>query len=165
MKPRANIRQRQLSLGIFVKTDSPQITEVLGTTDLDFVVVDAEHAPFDRLTLDRHMMAGRATGIPVIVRIPDTSAATIQSVLDLGAAGLLVPRVDNAEQAREVVARARYRNGSRGSWRRLKTDRSNTRGVWSTTTSASTSRQYRVRWTAPDGTTFTGPPTRSYRAP
>ncbi|MFA9270900.1 MAG: cellulase family glycosylhydrolase [Baekduiaceae bacterium] len=58
-----------------------------------------------------------------------------------------------------------YRNGSRGSWRRLKTDRSNTRGVWSTTTSASTSRQYRVRWTAPDGTTFTGPPTRSYRAP
>ena len=114
MKPRANIRQRQLSLGTFVKTDSPQITEVLGTTDLDFVVVDAEHAPFDRLTLDRHMMAGRAAGIPVIVRIPDTSPSTIQSVLDLGAAGLLVPRVDNAEQAREVVARARYRNGSRG---------------------------------------------------
>lgn len=58
-----------------------------------------------------------------------------------------------------------YRNGSKGSWRRLKTDRTNTRGVWSTTTSASTSRQYRARWTAPDGATFTGPPTRSYRAP
>ena len=114
MKTRGHIRQRALTLGTFVKTDSPQITEILGTTDLDFVVVDAEHAPFDRLALDRHMMAGRASGIPVLVRIPDTAPATIQSVLDLGAAGLLVPRVDSAAQAREIVSRARYRQGSRG---------------------------------------------------
>jgi hypothetical protein len=58
-----------------------------------------------------------------------------------------------------------YRNGVRGTWRRLKTDRTNTRGVWSTTTAARSTRQYRVRWTAPDGTRHTGPPTRSYRAP
>lgn len=51
-----------------------------------------------------------------------------------------------------------YRNGSKGAWRRLKTDRTNTRGVWSTSTSAKASRQYRVRW---DG--LVGPPTRSYR--
>ncbi len=58
-----------------------------------------------------------------------------------------------------------YRNGSTGSWRRLKTDRTSTRGVWSTRTSANAKRQYRVRWSNADGTTFTGPPTRSYRAP
>lgn len=58
-----------------------------------------------------------------------------------------------------------YRNGSRGAWRRLKSDRTNTRGVWSTRTSARSSRQYRVKWTAPDGTRHTGPATRSYRAP
>jgi 2-keto-3-deoxy-L-rhamnonate aldolase RhmA len=115
MKHRGNIRQRSLTLGTFVKTDSPQVTEILGTTDLDFVVVDAEHAPFDRLTLDRHMMAGRAAGIPVLVRLPDTAAATIQSVLDLGAAGILVPHVDRVAQAQEVVARAKFRaGGTRG---------------------------------------------------
>jgi hypothetical protein len=58
-----------------------------------------------------------------------------------------------------------YRNGSRGSWRRLKSDRTSTRGGWSTRTSARASRQYRVRWTAPDGARHAGPPTRSYRAP
>ena len=58
-----------------------------------------------------------------------------------------------------------YRSGSSSSWRRLKTDRTSTRGVWSTSTSANAKRQYRVRWTDADGTTFTGPPTRSYRAP
>ncbi|MBJ7332073.1 MAG: cellulase family glycosylhydrolase [Solirubrobacteraceae bacterium] len=51
-----------------------------------------------------------------------------------------------------------YRTGSGGTWRKLKTDRTSTRGVWGTTTSLSSSRQYRVRWEG-----FTGPPTRSYR--
>ncbi|RZJ26148.1 MAG: aldolase [Haliea sp.] len=115
MTHRGHIRDAQLTLGTFVKTDSPQVTEILGTTDLDFVVIDAEHAPFDRLLLDRHMMAGRAAGIPVLVRVPDTGAATVQSALDLGAAGILVPRIDNAQQAADVVSRAKFRNGgSRG---------------------------------------------------
>lgn len=115
MKERANIRAGALALGTFVKTDSAQVTEILGTTDLDFVVVDAEHAPFDRLALDRHMMAGRAARIPVWVRVPDKHPATFQSALDLGAAGLVVPRVDNAEQASQVVAQAKFRGGgSRG---------------------------------------------------
>jgi hypothetical protein len=45
----------------------------------------------------------------------------------------------------------------------LKSDTTNSDGYWSTTTSARSSRSYRVRWTAPNGTTYTGPPTRSYR--
>jgi 2-keto-3-deoxy-L-rhamnonate aldolase RhmA len=115
MKQRGNIRESQLTLGTFVKTDSPQVTEILGTTDLDFVVVDAEHAPFDRILLDRHMMAGRASGIPVLVRVPDGSGAAIQSALDLGAAGIVVPRVDSAQEAADVVSRAKFRQGgSRG---------------------------------------------------
>jgi len=54
-----------------------------------------------------------------------------------------------------------YRDGG-GSWRRLKTKTTSARGTWSTTTSVRASRRYRVRWTAPDGTVFTGPSTRSY---
>lgn len=111
---RNQIKNGGITIGTFVKTDSPHIVEVLGTTDLDFVVIDAEHAPFDRSSIDRMMIAGRAADIPVIVRIPDMSAATIGSVLDMGAAGILVPHVDSAEQAREVVSRASYRGGSRG---------------------------------------------------
>lgn len=103
-----------LQTGTFVKTASPHVIEVLGTTGLDFVVVDAEHAPFDRAMLDLMVLAGRAARIPVFVRIPEIHAATVLSCLDLGAAGLLVPHVDSAQQAREVVAMARYRGGVRG---------------------------------------------------
>lgn len=103
-----------LKTGTFIKTASPQVVEILGLTTLDFAVIDAEHAPFDRHMVDLMLMAGRAASLPLLVRIPDTSPSTILSVLDMGAAGLLVPHVDTPDEAKDIVARARYRGGVRG---------------------------------------------------
>lgn len=105
---------RPVEIGTFIKTVSPHIVEILGTTSLDFGVIDAEHAPFDRASLDLMMLAGRAARLPLYVRVPDYDGATILSTLDLGAAGIVVPHVDNAEQATQIVARARYHGGERG---------------------------------------------------
>ncbi|UUZ75241.1 aldolase/citrate lyase family protein [Polaromonas sp. P1(28)-13] len=101
-------------VGTFIKTSSPHIVEVLGTTALDFAVIDAEHAPLDRAALDLMMLAGRAAGLPLLVRISDCNPATIGSVLDMGAAGLLVPHVDSVADAQAVVNHAKFRNGTRG---------------------------------------------------
>jgi 2-keto-3-deoxy-L-rhamnonate aldolase RhmA len=113
MKPLIMSRET-VAHGTFVKTDSPQIIELLGLTALDFAVLDAEHAPFDRAAIDRMMMAARAAALPLLVRLPDTAAATIQNALDLGAAGIVVPHVDSATVARQVVGRAKFRGGERG---------------------------------------------------
>lgn len=102
------------SVATFVKTDSPQVVEVLGLCDLDYAVLDAEHAPFDRQTMDRMLLAAHAVGLPMLVRVPDHRDATILSVLDLGAHGIVVPHVDSAEQAAGVVAAARFVGGRRG---------------------------------------------------
>lgn len=96
-----------VTTGTFIKTAHPQVVEVLGTSGLAFAVIDAGHAPFDRNTLDLLMLTGRAAKLPLLVRIPDKAGPTILQVLDLGAAGLLVPHVNNAEEARSIVARAR----------------------------------------------------------
>lgn len=101
-------------LGTFVKTASPHVIEVLGTTRLDFVCIDAEHAPMDRAVLDIMVMAARTTRLQAFVRIPEINPAVVLSTLDIGATGLLVPHVDSAEQAAEVVAMARYKGGLRG---------------------------------------------------
>src|SRR6218665_1040971 len=77
-------------IGIFVKTGAPQLIEVLGTTALDFVVLDAEHAPFDRGMLDLMVLGGRAARLPGFIRIPEI------------------------DPAGEVVAMARSRGGRRG---------------------------------------------------
>lgn len=103
--------------GTFVKTASPQIIEILSFAQLDFVVIDAEHAPFDRRDIDIMVLAGRACNLPIFVRVPNTEASTLLSSLDLGVAGLVVPHVDTAEQARAIVANtkyAKYLGGQRG---------------------------------------------------
>lgn len=100
--------------GTFIKTPAPQIVEILALSGLDFAVVDAEHAPFDATTLDIMMLAGRAARLPLLVRVPDFSASVLLRTLDLGAAGVLVPHVDSADDARLVVQRCRYRAGVRG---------------------------------------------------
>lgn len=101
-------------IGTFVKTASSAVVEVLALAGLDFVVADAEHAPLDRRDLDLIVLAGRASGLPVLVRTPTDETSELLNALDLGACGIVVPHVDTFSQAREVVARMRYRNGVRG---------------------------------------------------
>ncbi len=101
-------------VGTFVKTTSPQVIEILGGCGLDFAVLDAEHAPYDRAALDLAMIAGRAAALPLFVRVLERNASGLLSVLDMGAAGVLVPHVDTEDDAREVVAHCRYVGGDRG---------------------------------------------------
>jgi 2-keto-3-deoxy-L-rhamnonate aldolase RhmA len=111
---RQRIRTREPVLGTFVKTAAYQVVEVLGINGLDFVIVDAEHAPFGMNTLDAMVLAGRAVDLPVLVRTPELAAVPIGQTLDLGAAGVVVPHVYNADRAQASVNAAKYSAGKRG---------------------------------------------------
>ncbi len=101
-------------IGTFIKTAAPEIVEVLGLAGLDFLVIDAEHAPFGRRELDLMMLAARAAGVTMYVRIPDDRPASILQALDAGAAGLIVPHVESAAHAAAVVRSAKFAGGERG---------------------------------------------------
>lgn len=103
-----------LVLGTFVKTPTSHANEILGSIGFDFVVIDQEHAPFDRSTTDLAILGARAGGTAPLVRVAEPSAANILAVLDDGASGVLVPHVYSPEKAREIVSYARYRGGKRG---------------------------------------------------
>ena len=86
-------------IGTFVKTPTTHATEILGDLGFDFVVIDEEHAPFDRITIDAVLLAARASGIAGIVRVAEPTPARILSVLDDGASGgVLVPHVDSGAE-------------------------------------------------------------------
>ena len=116
MSRTSTFRQRMQAgdklVGSFLKTPTSHATEILAGAGFDFVVIDQEHAPFDRTTTDIALMAARGHDIPALVRVPGPD--TILSVLDCGATGILVPHVKSAAYAREVAALFRYRNGARG---------------------------------------------------
>ena len=81
--------------------------EVMAQSGLDFVCLDAEHAPFDRAAIDACMAVSRALDYPVLVRVGDSSPREILWALDCGAAGIVVPHVDSVERAEEIARTAR----------------------------------------------------------
>lgn len=101
-------------IGTFIKTPTGHATEILGDVGYDFVVIDEEHAPFDRVTTDQVLLAARAAQTAGIVRVARPDAASLLAVLDDGAIGALVPHVATPQRAREIVAACRYRDGKRG---------------------------------------------------
>ena len=101
-------------LGAFIKTPHPIVIEIMGSNGFDFLVLDAEHAPFDRSGIDMMMIAGRAVETPLIVRIPASSSDWTLNILDAGAAGLMVPHVLDAEQAGSLVQAVTYGRDGRG---------------------------------------------------
>jgi 2-keto-3-deoxy-L-rhamnonate aldolase RhmA len=111
---RKAVRSGRTVLGAFIKTASHQVVELVGRTGLDFAVIDAEHAPFDHSTLDRMALAGRASGIPLLIRPPDLGASLIGQALDMGLAGVVAPHIDGPEAAERLLAATRFDRGRRG---------------------------------------------------
>lgn len=101
-------------LGAFLKTPNPIVVEVMARAGFDFLVVDAEHAPFDRGSTDAMIMAGRAEGCPIVVRVPVSTSDWMLNVLDAGAAGVMVPHVETVSQAQDLARAVAYGPGGRG---------------------------------------------------
>ncbi len=111
---RQRFLEREVLLGSFIKTPTTHSIEILGDMGFDFLVIDEEHAPFDRVTIDTCLLAARAVGTAGFVRVSEPTAAKLTAVLDDGASGVLVPHVSSVDKARAIVSACRYRGGSRG---------------------------------------------------
>jgi len=112
---RKRLLDRELLIGTFCKTPTSHATEILGTLGYDFVMLDEEHAPWTRQTLEVGLLGARAFGTAGLVRIARPDANSILSVLDDGAIGVMVPHVASAQKARQIASWARYKGGTRGS--------------------------------------------------
>lgn len=127
---RSRLAAGELQIGTFIKTPTGHATEILGSIGFDFVVIDAEHAPFDRVIIDQILLAARAVGIPAVVRVPSAAGPDMLSALDCGATGVLVPHITSAAMAREVVAACRFRGGHRGFSNSTRAGNYGATGMW-----------------------------------
>lgn len=111
---KSRLTTKEPLLGAFIKTPHPIIIEIMSRAGFDFLVVDAEHAPFDRGSVDTMILAGRSVGCPIVVRVPVSTSDWVLNVLDAGAAGVMVPHVETAEQAEALARSVVYGAGGRG---------------------------------------------------
>jgi 4-hydroxy-2-oxoheptanedioate aldolase len=101
--------------GVIVKMPAPALVELVGHTGFDLVVIDTEHGGADHTELEHHLRAADSAGVPALVRVGSNEPLAILRALDAGAAGVIVPHVSDAEDARAAVRAAHYApTGRRG---------------------------------------------------
>jgi 2-keto-3-deoxy-L-rhamnonate aldolase RhmA len=110
------LRQGRTVIGTWLcELRSPALAQLLAAAGLDFVIVDMEHGAYNMETMADLVRTARLVNITPIVRIPDLSWERVGRVLDAGAQGLMLPRVEAPAQIEDFVAALKYPpDGRRG---------------------------------------------------
>lgn len=96
-------------MGLFLNAHSTTIAEQLAHSGYDWLLVDTQHGPMGSETLSTMLCAIASGGAKSLVRVAGYhDRGGIQQALDLGADGVLVPYINNADEARQAVSCARY---------------------------------------------------------
>ena len=101
--------------GCWVSLANGPSAEILGTAGFDWLMIDGEHAPYDIRTIREQLIALEASPSDAMIRLPVGETWLIKQALDVGAQTILVPMVESADQARELVRACTYPpHGNRG---------------------------------------------------
>lgn len=114
------IRSGKPQIGAWMHIPHVIAAETMAQTNLDFLVVDGEHAPIPPNGLMQILPATERYGMPVLYRVAWNRIELIKAALDHGANGIMVPMVNSVAEAIEAVSSAKYPpTGKRGSgaWR------------------------------------------------
>ena len=103
-----NLREGRAQIGLWVGLADAYAAEALATTGYDWLLIDGEHAPNDVRSILAQLQAVAPYPGHAIVRPHIGDVALIKQLLDTGAQTLLIPMVDTAEQAAQMVAATRY---------------------------------------------------------
>lgn len=105
---RSRLHNGEYVSGIWLMTPSLEFAEMVRVAELDFVVIDMEHGlhSLDTVLAQLRVVQGGRTA--AIVRIPSHDVSLVARVLDRGADGIMVPKVPNAEVARQLAQASRF---------------------------------------------------------
>ena len=95
-------------VGLWSALCNPIVAEIFAGAGFDWIVIDGEHAPNDVPSLLAQLQAMRGGTAEPVFRVPWNDAVIIKRALDVGARSLLIPFVQNADEARKAVAATRY---------------------------------------------------------
>ncbi len=102
------LRRREPTVGTWVQIDHPTSPEILGSAGYDWVGADLEHSDIDTVSFAALLRGLHGRPAVGLARVSRNDPLEIRRVLDLGAAGVIVPLVNDAAQAAAAVQAAKY---------------------------------------------------------
>jgi 4-hydroxy-2-oxoheptanedioate aldolase len=105
---KAALREQRRQIGLWSSLCSNIVAEIIAGAGFDWILIDAEHAPNEIPGVLLQLQAMATGTAEPVVRCPWNDMVFIKRVLDIGARSILVPFVQNADEARQAVAATRY---------------------------------------------------------
>ena len=105
---KSRIQAGRPSFGMWLQSTCPTIAEIAGLVGLDFVIIDQEHGPGDIQSAIDMMRALSGSPTTAVVRAPINDQAYLKRILDAGAQAVLVPMIDTAAEAKQLVDACLY---------------------------------------------------------
>jgi 2-keto-3-deoxy-L-rhamnonate aldolase RhmA len=105
---RARLAAGEPTVGTFLGMASPVAAEVCAAAGPDWVLLDLEHGGGGEEQVGATVLAAGAYGVPTVVRVETDARIRLGRVLDLGAAGVMLPRLSSAAEVAEAVRHLRY---------------------------------------------------------
>lgn len=110
-----HIEAGNLQYGVAQETTSPDVAEVLATSDYDWLFVDGEHGPHTVQTILEIARAIAPYDMTPVVRIPEAGTGIIKQLLDSGIQNIIIPKVETGEETENIMYWASYApRGNRG---------------------------------------------------
>jgi 4-hydroxy-2-oxoheptanedioate aldolase len=103
-----NLAAGKLQIGLWSSLCSNIAAEIIGDSGFDWILLDTEHSPNEIPDLVGQLQGMQASPTTPIIRPAWNDAVLIKRCLDIGAQSLLLPYVQNAEEARAAVTATRY---------------------------------------------------------
>jgi 2-dehydro-3-deoxyglucarate aldolase/4-hydroxy-2-oxoheptanedioate aldolase len=109
------VRSGDVTLGTFLNLGSPLVAEVCALSGFDWLLVDLEHGAGGEEALTGQLLAGAAHDVPVLVRVESAERIRVGHALDLGAAGVMYPRLNTPDEVAAALSHLWYPpQGDRG---------------------------------------------------
>ena len=101
--------ERQVTFGSWLQLGPyPGVAEVLANAGYDWLAIDCEHSDIDIEGFSTLARAIHGRGPTVMIRVKENDVMEIRQALDMGAQGIIVPLINNANEAEKAVAAAKY---------------------------------------------------------
>jgi 2-keto-3-deoxy-L-rhamnonate aldolase RhmA len=103
------------SKGMFLLSGSPVVAEICARQNIDWLIIDCEASPYGTAKNFEMMTALKGSNVSPMIRVPYLERYEIEHALELGAEGVLIPKVDTIEDAKKAVSCIYYPpKGKRG---------------------------------------------------
>lgn len=107
-KVKSMLKRDLVTLGCWVTIGSGDVAEILSNLGFDWLLFDTEHSPLSLETIQYMIQATSATEIVPLVRVAANDMTLTKRALDIGAYGVIVPLVNNKDDAKRAVSYTRY---------------------------------------------------------